>query len=341
MDGAGCAQQVAVFVRGLRGLPLWLVTHEAPDGDAIGSLLAMAHLVRAVGARPVALCPDPVPRLYASLPGAGDILTAPPPGERPTACIYLDCAARERIGPLQQAPGFSCATGPAPACPAAHTDSACREVNIDHHPSNTRFGTLNWVDGAMSSAGEMVAHLYDLLGIGFEGAADALYTAIVTDTGSFGYESTGPGTHRLAARLIETGAAPGELHSRIYESREAAAQILLGRALTSMRLSAGGRIVHMVLAPEDFRASGAGGEHTDGIVNHARAVRGAQIGILFYALTPDQVRVAIRTRRGIDADALAARFGGGGHPRAAGCRLAGPLGEAVETFLAAAGEALA
>lgn len=335
-DGRGCGRDVAAFILGLgvHGKPTWVITHEAPDGDAIGSLLAMAHLVKSTGGHPVPLCPDPVPWVYSQLPGAGDILTSPPPtGEPPAALIYVDCASRERAGKLQEALSNQ------PNQP--NRQQQIPEANIDHHPSNTRFGTLNWIDTARSSTGEMVAHLYDLLNIPFEGAADALYAAIVTDTGSFAYEATGPETHRLAARLLEAGVSPSDHHSRLYESRDPASQLLLGRALSSMRFRGGGRIAYMVLSPEDFAATGAAGEHTDGIVNHARAVRGAEIAILFFAQTPALIRVGIRTRPGVDASALAGQFGGGGHPRAAGCRLPGPLDDAVETVLAAAAGALA
>jgi phosphoesterase RecJ-like protein len=283
-----------------------------------------------MGGHPVPLCADPTPRVYSALPGADRIAAAPPgthagAGGPPAAHIFVDCASRERTGKLQEA--LSCGGVPG--------------ANIDHHPSNTLFGTLNWVDPAYSSTGEMVAHLHDLLGVPFDGAADALYAAVVTDTGSFAYAATRPETHRLAARLLEAGVSPADHHSRLYESRDPAAQLLLGRALASMKFREGGRIAYMVLSPEDFAASGAGGEHTDGIVNHARAVSGAEIGILFFAQAPDQpVRVGIRTRPAVDASALAGRFGGGGHPRASGCRMAGPLDVVVETFLAAAAEAL-
>ncbi|MDP2871852.1 MAG: DHH family phosphoesterase [Bacillota bacterium] len=323
METAGGAGPIADLARRLGGRTVWVITHEAPDGDAIGSVLAMSHLVRACGGDAVPLCADPVPAVYAFLPRSAEIKTAPPDRQVPAARIYVDCATGERAGPLYVAPA-----------------PGVREINIDHHPSNTRFALLNWVDPESSSTGEMVAHLYDLLGVGLAGAAEALYAAVVTDTGSFAFESTVPATHRLAARLLEAGVSPGQFHSRIYESREPAALVLLGRALRTLGYSAGGRIAHMVLTPQDFACAGARGEHTDGIVNYARTVRGVEVGLLFFALGADQVRVAIRTRTGVDASALAARFGGGGHPRAAGCRLPPPLDDAVQRVLAAAGEAL-
>jgi len=314
---------VARWVSARAGSVVWVLSHEAPDGDAIGSLLAAGVLLRACGSYPVLLCPDPVPGIYSFLPGVEDILTGPEPGRVAGAHLFLDCAGPERIGGLREL------LQPGP--PSA---------NIDHHESNTRYADLNWVDPGASSTGEMLARLYCALGVPLHDAAGAIYTAIVTDTGSFAFESTTPQTHRWAAAALRAGVLPGEYHSRIYGSRERAAVALLGRALRSLRFEAGGKIAIMVLRPADFAEAGASREHTEGIVNHARDVAGVKVALLAYSLDGSTVRVAVRSDRSYNAGALAARFGGGGHPRAAGCRLPGPLSRAVELVVSACMEDL-
>ncbi len=209
-------------------------------------------------------------------------------------------------------------------------------MSFDHHTSNDRFADLNWVAPEASSTGEMLANLYLATGTPFGPARDAIYTAIVTDTGGFAFESTAAGTHEAAAALLRAGARPGDLHDLIYNSRDRAALGLLGRALASLEVDAGGRIAHIVLRPEDFQASGAGQQHTDGIVNYARSLKGVDIGLFFYSIKPGEVKVGIRTRTPVPAHGIAEAFGGGGHPRAAGCRLKGDLKEVVEQVLAEA-----
>lgn len=320
-------REVVAWLDGLAGKTVYLITHEAPDGDAIGSLLAAAHLISSFGATAVPLCTHPVPEVYRFLTGAGSIHDTAPSGttEAPaSAHLYVDCGERSRAGQLAKTLGEGVYT-----------------VNFDHHTSNDRFGDLNWVEPAASSTGEMLAELYLATGTPFGQARDAIYTAIVTDTGGFAFESTSPATHEAAATLLRAGTRPGELHDLVYNSRDRAALALLGAAIRGLELTAGGRIAHMALGPEDFAAAGAGQEHTDGIVNYARSIRGVDIGLLFYSLEPGLVKVGIRTRPAVAAHEVAQAFGGGGHPRAAGCTLRTGLEDAVEQVLAEARRHLA
>lgn len=284
----------------------------------MGSLIAATVLLREVGVRPVALCPDPVPRIYAFLPGAEKIRTRPGAGAAADAYLFLDCATPERTGELRTL-----------------LDTGLPSANLDHHESNTRFADLNWVAPRASSTGEMLARLFRALEVPIGAAAGAIYTAIVTDTGSFAFDSTTPQTHRWAAVALRAGVSPGDYHSRIYGSRERPAVELLGRALRGMRFAAGGKVAYMVLGSDDFARTGAQREHTEGIVNHARAVAGVSVGLLFYSIDGSKVKVAVRSDGSYNANDLAARFGGGGHPRAAGCTLPGPLSGAVEGVLSA------
>jgi len=310
------------WLRTLQDKSVWVITHEAPDGDAIGSLLAARELLVQLGATPVALCADPTPEIYRFLPGLEHIRHSVPDlgdGSAPVAYLYVDCGDAARIGGLAS----DLPTGPV-------------VVNIDHHRSNTSFGDLNWVDTSYSSTGEMLATLFMATGTAFGVARDSLYTGIVTDTGSFSYEGTSARTHRMAAELVAAGASPSHLYDEIYNSRDPAALALLGTAISSLRLAAGGRIAAMLIRPADFVRTGAKREHTEGIVNYARSLVGVQIGVLLYSVEPGLIRASVRTRPGVPADRLAAAFGGGGHPRAAGFRMAGDLDTALVQVLAEA-----
>jgi len=310
------------WLRTLDGATVWVITHEAPDGDAIGSLLAAHELLTQFGATPVALCADPSPQIYQFLPGLERIrhsVPLPGQGSAPVAYLYVDCGDAARAGAL---------TGDLMVGPQV--------VNIDHHRSNTSFGDLNWVDTSYSSTGEMLATLFIAAGRTFGVARDALYTGIVTDTGSFAYEGTSARTHRIAAELVAAGASPSRLYDEIYNSRDPAALALLGAAISSLRLAAGGRIAAMLIRPADFVRTGARREHTEGIVNYARSLSGVQVGVLLYSIEPGAVRASLRTRPGVPADRIASAFGGGGHPRAAGFRMAGDLDNALSQVMAEA-----
>lgn len=301
-----------------------VVTHESPDGDAIGSLLATKCLLERCGAEVHILCPDPAPAQYSFLAGADRIRAALPPRTTPALWVLVDCASLERVGPLADQLG-----------PGAQT------LSIDHHASNTLFATYNWVEPEASSTGEMIAGLFVAMGLPFADSGPALYTAMITDTGGFAFESTTSRTHLLAASLLEAGVKPGQMQDLIYNTREPAALLLLGRALSRLELALEGHVAYLTLEPDDFVQTGGRQEHTDGIVNYARSVAEAKVGLLFSAIEPGLVRIGIRTKPGLDASRLAVQFGGGGHPRAAGCRFQGTVTEAVAAILAVLEEHLA
>lgn len=305
----------------MAGETVWVLTHEGPDGDAIGALLGARELLVQFGARAVAMCADPAPRIYEFLLGLDSIRhelpTRADAGDgNPRAILYVDCGDASRAGRL--APG---------------ADARALVVNIDHHRSNTMFGGLNWVDVGYSSTAEMLATLFMAAGKPFGPARDPLYTGIVTDTGSFAYEGTSAHTHEVTAALVAAGASPSQLYDHIYNSRESEALALIGAAIASLRLSAGGRIALLTLGPEDFARTGARREHTEGIVNYARSLAGVQVGILLYSVVPGIIHGSVRSRPGVPADRLAGALGGGGHPRAAGFRLSGDLPDAISRVL--------
>ncbi len=209
-------------------------------------------------------------------------------------------------------------------------------VVIDHHESHVPYGHLEDWDPAAAAAAEQVADLIRELEVPLDAAmATALLAGLVTDTGVFRFPTVHPGTLRLAAELMEAGASLGEIVAAVYERRSLASARLLGYALLRAALAAGGAVAYSTLSEALQRAAGAGPDDSAGIVGVLRTVQGVRVAILFEE-GGEEVRVSIRARDGARAHAIAERFGGGGHPGAAGCTLPGPLAEAVPRVLAAA-----
>lgn len=300
------------------------VLHENPDGDSLGTTFGLALALGSLGKEVVVAGGDTLPPAYAFLPGS-DRLRGPSEVVGPfDAAILPDCADLSRTGAVRPA---------VDACPVV--------VNIDHHGSNDRFGTHAWVVPEASAAGELVYHLLLALGAKLTPAlATCLYTAIVTDTGSFHYESTSPECLEVAAALVRAGASPWLLASQLYETRSASSLRLLARALNTLETSPRGKVSWVTLTPADFAAAGAPESESDGIVNYPRQIAGVEVALFFRVLGPGQVRVGFRSRGRVDVAALAARYGGGGHAKAAGCVASGSLETVKAAVIGAALEAV-
>lgn len=281
-----------------------ITTHRKPDGDAAGSMIAMARILRRLGADVVMWhvegpgLPDDLAWLLGPSEEVlgGDVI----PGGAGRVLVSLDASTSHRV-----------------------TDADPHElgasiINIDHHNDNPMWGDLNLVDGAASSTAEMVVRIADALGVGIdEEIALPLYVGIVTDTGRFSYASTGPGAHEAAARLVEAGVDPGAVFRRLYEGIPLGNLRLMGRALATARPELDGRLVVSVITDEDVRE--AGGEDSDGVVETLRSVAGARVAALIRQVPDDQWRVSVRSSGGaVDVSAIAALEGGGGHRAAAG-----------------------
>ncbi|MEW6307732.1 MAG: bifunctional oligoribonuclease/PAP phosphatase NrnA [Bacillota bacterium] len=308
--------------RGLLGSPrLLLLMHRNPDGDTIGSALGLGHLLRALGRDVRWACPDPIPPQYRGLPGAAEIgLTraCEPEGE---TLVALDCADLERT-----------------ALPVAWGIPV--KLNIDHHPTNTRYAEVNWVDPRAAAVGELIVRLAKRARWPVTPpVATCLYAAIMTDTGSFRHENTTSASLKSAASLVRAGASPHGLAEMLYEAKREAALRLLARALASFKRSAGGGVAYMTLTASDFAACDADEADSEGIVNYACGVAGIRVGLLFMEGKDGSVRVGLRSRPDIDVSAVASELGGGGHPRAAGCTVPGPLAQAIPAVLALASAA--
>ncbi len=303
-----------------------LVSHVPPDGDGLGAGLALVRALRKRGKEAVFAAGGEVQRCLRFLARPGEMDTSPsgPPGPFDVA-VSLDSASQERLGEL---------------------GSLCRRsrhfLNIDHHAGNRRFADLNWVDGASPAVGEMVVRLLEDTGIPLtRETAVPLYVALVTDTGRFSYSNTGPAAHRTAAALLATGFDPSEITDRLYRSIPEPFLRLTGLAIGALRRDAGGLVAHVTLTPEMLRESGADPLDAGDVVTIPVSLEGVEVGVLFRP-APDGggTKVSLRSRRWFSVSDLAARWGGGGHERAAGATLPHPRDRARATVLRALREAL-
>ncbi len=293
-----------------------LASHVNPDGDALGSSLALAIALQRMGKRAVPLSHDGVPEIYRWMPGQAQVLQET--DERGfDLAIMCDTGSIDRIGRARPA-----------------IESARHSLCIDHHAAEGPFGELRLVNSKCAATGEIVYSLLRLLGVQIDREiADCLMTALVTDTGGFRFLNTTPRTFRIAGELTRYGACPAAVSELVFESRSFASVKLLGRALASLQLEAEGRVAWAVVRASDFEEMGATDEDTEGIVTHVRSVRGVKVGILFREVPGKKIRISLRSREGYDVNGIAGLFGGGGHRLAAGCSLDPPLDEAVRRVL--------
>lgn len=291
-----------------------IVTHDSPDGDTIGSALALGRMLQSLGKAVTIAGTDPVPVCYEFLPGAGQF-TSTPRGDW-DCVVFIDCADRERT------------TVPIPAVPVT--------INIDHHPTNTRYAGINLIDPKASAVGEQIFDLAAEFGLKIDSdMATCLYTAIATDTGSFQFANTTARTFAIAAELVRAGANPLVVAEHAFGARSRRHLELLSRALSGLTLSQDEKVAWMTLTEGDMSAAGAVEQDADGIVNYARMIKGVLIGLLFREVRPGVIRVGLRGRPGVDVSSVAAMFRGGGHAGAAGATIEGALGDVIEKVVAA------
>ena len=284
-----------------------LVTHEHPDGDALGSLIATQGVLRALGKDSImfiAADEFPLPREYRFFDLDG-VASAVPADLADRTAIFLDCGNIERN-------------------PAATLRDVEPLLNIDHHHDNTRFGTVDHVVPEASCTAEIVWDLMPALGVGLtKSIADALYVGLITDTGRFSYENTGPQAHRMAAELITAGVDVAAIYQQIYEGMPFAKLELLKRALEHVARYDGGSLAIAFLDASDYAEAGAEESYSEGIIDHLRAVDGTKVAVLVRELLSGdkrgQKKVSLRaTGDDVDVSAIARAHAGGGHRRAAG-----------------------
>jgi len=311
---------------------LLIVTHENPDGDALGSLIAMQRILTQLGKDAVAFMAAaefPLPPEYEFLT-IGELASEPPADLGERTIVFLDCGNLER-NPAEAFRG-----------PEAHI------LNIDHHHDNTRFGTVNLVDESASCTAEIVWGLMHGLNVTpTQAIAEALYVGLITDTGRFMYENTGARAHVMAAELIEAGVDVHEIYRRVYEGVPFGKLALLARALANVERYDGGVLTLSALSVEDFRQADALESFSEGVIDHLRAVQGTVVAALVRerdAAAGDETlrKVSLRASDDrVDVSEIARIQGGGGHRQAAGFTTAMAQEEIVEFLREAVAQQLA
>jgi phosphoesterase RecJ-like protein len=298
-----------------------VTTHENPDGDALGSLLAMKLALDQLDKASVMYLGGeaPLPREYNWMP-LGDLRRQLPDDAAERVLLALDCANESRLGPDPEV-----------------LVSAPLVLNVDHHHDNSRFGQVNLVVADASSTGEVLRDVFDALGVELTpDIAEALYIALVTDTGRFQYANTTPRALRLAAELVEAGADVHKIFQGVYESVQFAKLKLLARALERAQVYEGGRLVVSYLLRDDFHEVGAAEPYSEGIIDYLRAVEGADMAALIREPPRGDSarRVSLRSSSDeLDVSEIARRAGeGGGHRQAAGFSSEASIDEITETI---------
>ena len=288
-----------------------VVGHVRPDGDCIGSQLALALALQNEGKKVVCWNEDVLPRKLAFLDTA-KLFARPVDGQAFDCVIATDCASFERLG-------------------RAGVCASQRRwlINIDHHESNTRYGDLNWVSGRTPSTGELIFRVLKVAGWTITPAiADCLFAAVSTDTGSFQYPSTRPGTFQVAGELVHRGANLSKICDEVYQSYPLSRVRLLKHLYNHFRLTHQDRIAYVWLKQADYKRTGAGREDSEGLIDHIRDIEPVVIACVFEEVGPELTRISLRSKSDhVNVSDIAAEFGGGGHSAAAGARIQGsPLG---------------
>lgn len=290
-----------------------ITTHESPDGDAIGSSLALAHYLAEIGKDVTIHTCDPVPELYRFLPMA-DAVTTRLPDRDYDLCFVLDVGEFKRAGAQV---------------------TACRRIgafiNIDHHKTCEHFGAVNLLDTDAAATGVLIYRLIKAAGGSIsQSTALCLYVALITDTGSFRYSNANPEAFSIAGELISRGVNAWDIASRLYESQPRARLELLALALATMVFSDCGRFASLTVTLDMYKKTGTDAELTDGFVNYPRSVRGVEVAIFIRELSEKSFKVGFRSKGKVDVSRLAEAFGGGGHHNAAGCIVEGSVEEVRE-----------
>jgi phosphoesterase RecJ-like protein len=281
-----------------------LTSHRNPDGDAIGSELALAELAKAFGIETVIVNRDPAPVSLTELPGVEAVLVADTlPADFPDGfdlVVTVECPELDRAGfdGLDRLP----------------------ILNIDHHKGNPAYGEVNYLDDEAPAVGQMVWSMFKTAGV--KPSVDAAintYVALTTDTGDFRYSNARPRAFRAAAEMVERGADPPTISEWVHDGRSEASVRLLGEALKTLRFLCDGRLASLAVDEAAFARADADSTDTDEIINIPRAVAGVEAVIFCKQWEPGLVKVSLRSRGGVDVQSVAAKFGGGGHTNAAGC----------------------
>lgn len=296
-----------------------IVSHVQPDGDAVSSTLVVGWLLSCLGKKYTMVNEGPIPRRMSYLWHADEIVNL---SENPLSRTYkhiisVDCADFKRVGTAK----------------AFFAEDALL-LNIDHHPTNDAFGSINLIVPWAAATAEILFDVLEASKVALDqDVATALYTGLITDTGGFRYSSTSPKVMATASRLLEYGVDGPWLAEHLLEQLTFPQLRILSIALNKLVLTADGKISYVSITDEDMAEAGAAHEDLEGIVNYPRNITGVEVGMLFKVIDDKAVKVSMRSAGKIDVAAIAQSFGGGGHIRAAGARIEGTLDEAVTAVI--------
>ncbi|MGG1661370.1 DHH family phosphoesterase [Brevibacillus sp. NRS-1366] len=290
-----------------------VLSHVNPDGDATGSALGVVLILEQLGKDYVVVNEGETPSKFHFLPRFDRLrnLSKQPLDEKFGAVIAVDCADESRMGDVRSLFG-----------------SEALLLNIDHHPTNDGFGTVNLIRTDAAATAEILFEVAEELGVAFnEELALCIYTGLLTDTGGFRYSNTSPRVMEIASRLLSYGVKPGEVAERCLEEITFAHVKILRRALQNLQLSHQNLVATITVSIADFAETGAEREDAGGLVNYCRNIEGVEVGVSFVESEPGVVKVSMRARDRVDVSVIAKQLGGGGHAKAAGCTIRGSLPE--------------
>jgi phosphoesterase RecJ-like protein len=285
-----------------------ITTHESPDGDAVGSSLALGGYLRELGKDVTVHFCDPVPDLYMFLPLSDTVLQTIPE-KHYDICFVLDVGEFRRAGK---------------AVGDCRTIGAF--INIDHHLSCDEFGFLNLIDPKASATGALIHRILKAADHPISnGIAQCIYTAVITDTGSFRYSNSNPEAFAIAGEMIACGVNAWDIAEKLYESQPRKRLELLAEVLPTLKFSSNGDVASVTVTTDMYERTGTGPELTDGFINYPRSINGVEVALLFREIKPGSWKIGFRSKGKVDVARLSSAFGGGGHHNAAGCNMDGTL----------------
>lgn len=312
---------LAEIVEALRAGRSFVVTsHDHPDGDAVGSALAMTHLLRALGKTDIhCVLSGPVPRIYQWLPGADCVTLAEAGVPACDTLVVVDVAQRERFEEV-----------------ARRVNTGAKAVVVDHHPEPVPYGDVVFIDSTYAAVGEILVALFEAADTPLtRDAATCAYVAQTTDTGGFRFSNTSARSHRIAARLLDTGLDVADISRRVFDEMSLPKAMLLEKVLARRVLCMEGRVAYAEMSARDMAEAGASDEDVDGLVNYLRNLAGVEVSILFRELETHKTKVSVRSFDAVNAGTFLEQFGGGGHRAAAGATVPLPMHEVRDVVLRA------
>jgi len=292
--------------------------HVMPDGDSIGSTLALGLAITKLGKNVVMACPDDVPGGFMFLPGAKKIKSENISASEHDMIVVVDCSAPDRIGKLQELLNVDRIT----------------VMNIDHHVNGVCFADVSYIDPKAAATGEIIFDLLSEMGDIIDiDIATNLYTAIVTDTGLFRYEATTSSTHRRAATLLDLGVPVAKVSRNLFDEKPFEVFMVLKEALNNLCCSGCGKVAWISIDWDALQRIGAKDEHTRELVNYPRRIKGVEVALMFRETSTGLVKISMRSNGDIDVNAIATEFGGGGHKKAAGCLMEGKIDDIKEKVI--------